>query len=233
MKVSSLSGAASATRNAMLHTLNQTSAGAANTGTASPLARPVAMAPPPRTSSFGGADPRAMFEALVQKFDADGDGKLSMGEVNALNQGGLLTRSFGRIDSNADGTISGDEVAHAAPWAASLPASGDQGGGEQGADVRPLFDKLHSNRDAALIAGDMAAIRRAEFAQGMASVAGGAQGVTAAQTLAKQTLAAGGVTRAPDPATLMESMVLALSTDTATEGEAPRTGAVQPTPTTR
>jgi len=157
MKVSSLAGAASATRTAMLQMLTQTSAGAAtttNAGATSPMARPAAMAPPPpRASSFGGADPRAMFEALVQQCDSDGDGQLSMGEVNALNQGGLLARSFGRLDSNGDGTLSGEEIAGAAPWGTSAPTSGDQGGGEQGADVRPLFDKLtdhlNSNRDAA------------------------------------------------------------------------------------
>ena len=102
MKVSSLVGAATA-RTAMLQT--STPSAATTLGAGPPVTRPVAMPPPPRASSFGGADPRAMFEALVQSFDSDGNGTLSLNEVNALNQGGLLARSFGRIDANADGAI--------------------------------------------------------------------------------------------------------------------------------
>lgn len=209
MKVTSIAGAA---RNARLQMLTQISAGA--TTNAPPMARPAAMAPPPpRASSFGGADPRAMFEALVQGFDRDGDGSLSLGEVNALDQGGLLSRSFGRVDSNGDGHMNSDEIAAAAPWSSSLPAAGDQGGGEQGADVRPLFDRLpdrmNNNRDAALIADDLAAIRRAEAAPRFDTVQTGAKALADAAALTPQTSAA--LTGSSDPATLMESMVMARS----------------------
>ena len=113
-----------------------------------------------------------MFEALVQNFDSDGDGKLSLGEVNALNQGGLLARNFAGIDNNSDGALTGDEIAVQSPWQNGMPPFADHGGAGPGADVRPLFDKLtdhlNSNRDAAISALDQAASRKADFVSDVA-----------------------------------------------------------------
>lgn len=226
MKVSSLAGAESATRNAKLQMLTQAAAKPATqtqtTGGASPL-RPTAMAPPPRSSSFGGADPRAMFEALVQSFDSDGDGQLSQGEVNALNQGGLLARNFARIDSNANGTLSGDEIAARAPWGSGMLPSGEQGGGERGSDLRPrpnkAADSLNTDRDA----GRSAEGRIAAPAAAVASGAG--PDIVAAPLLDATEAALTG--RGHDPATFMEAMVLARARVSATQGDAERADAAQ------
>ena len=213
MKIISLSGAATTTRTTMLQRSIEAAA-AILPGVTQLVPRTVAAAPPPRASSFGGADPRAMFEALVQSFDRDGDGKLSLDEVNALNQGGQISRSFGRIDSNADGKISGDEIAALAPW-----ASGDPGGG-RGAPVRPLFDKLtdhlNSNSDMAISVETRTAARDADLARGMGRFA------------TPQAVSQAGQAGAGDPATLMESMVLALATAAPGETEAaPASGVLQ------
>ena len=214
MTVLSLVGAASATRNARLQMPQTTAATTlANSGASTPMERPAAMAPPPpRASSFGGVDPRAMFEALVQNFDSDGDGKLSLGEVNALNQGGLLARTFARVDSNGDNTVTGDELASWAPWGAGMLPSDEQGGGERGADARPLTykltDHLPTTRDAS--ADALALARRADLARGFDRAAPDQP----AQTLSRLNPVADGVPRSADPVTMMESMVLALSTIT-------------------
>ena len=113
MKVSSLTGAATGTRTAKLQIPTQTVVGGATSthkSGGSRVTRPETMAPPPRASSFGGADPRAMLEALMLKIGWDDDGKLSPGEVNALTKGGLLARSFAVIDGNGDGVLTGDTV---------------------------------------------------------------------------------------------------------------------------
>ena len=229
MKVTSLSGAATGTRNAMLQMLTQTASGSAksvNAGAGPDMARPAAMAPPPRSSSFGGADPRAMFEALVQSFDSDSDGKLSLGEVNALNHGGLLARSFAKVDSNRDGTLTGDEIAASAPWGDRMLPSGDQGGGDRGADVRPLLDmltdRISTTRDAGQPTGDAGAASVADFAQGYDR---GGRVDTPGQSLTRvspdlQSLAA-------DPVTLMQSMVMGLSALGVAEDDSTRADAAQ------
>lgn len=225
MKVTSIAGAATTTRTATLHLLTQT--GAAATPLASPVMRPVALAPPPRASSFGGADPRTMFEALVQSFDTNGDGKLSLDEVNALNQGGLLSRSFARIDSNADGAISGDEVATRTPWGGAMPPSGGQTGDPR-ADVRPLFDKrtdhLTANRDAAISGENRAAARPSSGAVGFDPQA-------IATLLSRLDPSPAGMTAAP--ATMMESMVLAMFPTLNDETEADLPDAIKQTDTLR
>ncbi|MBC7739210.1 MAG: hypothetical protein H7245_18830 [Candidatus Saccharibacteria bacterium] len=180
MKVSSLTGAATA-RTAMLQT--PTPSAATTPGAGPPVTRPVAMPPPPRASSFGGADPRAMFEALVQSFDSDGNGTLSLNEVNALNQGGLLARSFGRIDTNADGAISGDEIAAVAPWGGT---PGDQGD-RRGTNLEPPLDPSSS-----ATARDVAAVSQADSLPGFSRNLGNLPA---------------------DPASLMEMVVLALGAD--------------------
>ena len=209
MKVISLSSAATTTRAKMSQTSTEAAA-ATMPGVPLLVPRPFFPAPPPRASSFGGADPRAMFEALVRSFDRDGDGKLSLDEVNALNQGGLMSRSFGRIDSNADGKISGDEIAMLAPW-----QSGDTGAGRS-VPVRPLFDTLtdhlNSNSDMAISAETRAAARNADLAQGVN------------RSATAQTLNRSGQVGAGDAATLMESVVLALSTTVTETDVAPITG---------
>ena len=229
MKVSSLSGAATAPRNAMLQMLTQTASGAAPDGARSPVALPAAIAPPPpRSSSFGGADPRAMFEALVQKFDSDGDGKLSLGEVNALNQGGLLARNFAGIDSNSDGALTGDEIAVQSPWLGGRPPFADHGGAVPGADVRPLFDKLtdhlNNNRDAAISAQDLTASRSADFVSDFAK----ADGQPLPQVLAGLIpMADGNTANAPGSVTLMQSMVMARSGIATTDDESSRPNAAR------
>jgi len=219
MKVTPLAGTAS-TRTTMLQMLTQTAGAATASGITAFVARPVAAAPPPRASSFGGADPRAMFEALVQSFDRDGDGKLSLDEVNALNQGGLLSRSFARIDSNFDGKISGDEVATQVPWGAGTLPTGDHTG-ERGANIRPLTkvtDQRNSNSDAAISADNHAFARDADFAKGVDRFVT-PQGLTRTANV---------VAGSPsEPVTLMESMVLALSATLPTEHDTARAKAIK------
>lgn len=201
MKVTPLAGAAT-NRTTMLQMVTKTAASALS-GVTPFVARAIAAAPPPRASSFGGADPRAMFEALVQSFDSDGDGKLSLDEVNALNQSGLLSRSFARIDSNSDGKISGDEVAARAPWRPDTSSSGGRAG-ERGASIRPLFDKPTTNLEGAISASDPSVARNTN---GVGKVLPHSPTQMPSVVPAIQT----------EPATLMESMVLALSTTAPTE----------------
>ncbi|MEI6097909.1 MAG: hypothetical protein WCS20_06335 [Alphaproteobacteria bacterium] len=113
MKVSSLIGVVAGSRTEKLQILTQTMAGGATSahrGGGFPVTRPEVMAPPPLASSFGGADPRAMIEVLMQMIDRDEDEKLSPGEVDALTEGGLLARSLAVIDGSGDGALNGDAV---------------------------------------------------------------------------------------------------------------------------
>ena len=188
MKVSSLTGAATA-RTAMLQT--PTPSAATTPGAGPPVTRPVAMPQPPRASSFGGADPRAMFEALVQSFDSDGNGTLSLNEVNALNQGGLLPRSFARIDANADGSIIGNELAAQTPWGDATP--GNQGD-RRGTNLWPLL-KPATNRQAVAVSHQTDS--GPDFSRKLNHQAGPVPRRTLAET----------------PASLMDTMIRALNAD--------------------
>ncbi len=210
----------------MLQNLTQTAGGAATTPVAGPpIARPVAMAPPPRSSSFGGADPRALFDALVQSFDSDGDGKLSLNEVNALNQGGLLARNFARIDSNADGAISGDELVALAPWGGGMLPSGDQSD-RRGTDVRSLLDKLTDHLIANSNIGN-----RAETVPATRQTDGAPNFARDFDAQPRLDPAAIGLIPQPGPATLMESMMLALSNPAETDSIDDATGRDDAKPT--
>ena len=89
----------------------------------------------------------------------------------------------------------------------------DDQSGERGADVRPLFDKLsdhlNTSRDAAINAENRAASLQTAGVPGFDPAA-------IAQTPARLTPAPDGMAPS-DPATLMESMVLALSTASDTQ----------------
>ena len=187
MRVSSPAGAAIA-RNPMLQT--RTPVAAITPGAGRTVARPVAI-PPPRSSSFGGADPRALFDALTPSFDNDGDGTLPLNEVYDLNQGGLLPRSFARIDANADGSIIGNELAARTPWGDATP--GNQGD-RRGTNLWPLL-KTATNRQA--VAVSYQTDSGPDFSRKLNHQAGPVPRRTLAET----------------PASLMETMIRALNAD--------------------
>lgn len=85
--------------------------GAATSGTrgAEARGRPEGPPPPPPGQTTG-ADARSLFQALVEKDDADGDGLLSQSEIDASPVSSLLSPQFTALDADGNGLLSAPEV---------------------------------------------------------------------------------------------------------------------------
>lgn len=75
----------------------------------------IALPPPqqPRSSADGG-NAVAMFDTMLARRDADGDGQLSVAETSEGRFSGLISKVFGTIDADADGLLSQTEMTAAA-----------------------------------------------------------------------------------------------------------------------
>jgi Ca2+-binding EF-hand superfamily protein len=106
----------------------------------------------PPSPGTGGASTRPQqgppLEEILKSADADGDGKISKGELAvALEQlrAGEKRRVFAAIDANGDGTISKDEFMSFEPPAP--PGADGKEARRRGPDVEELFKRLDRNGD--------------------------------------------------------------------------------------
>ena len=174
MNVTSIAGNAPATRGAMRQPLP---------GVAAPCdavrraVTPPAFAPP---SPSGGIDARSLFQSVVNAFDRDGDWAISKAELDCVDQSGMLSSAFGKIDGDSDGQVTGAEVAAFALNGGSAIA-GPTGGmplptaapGMSGGDLAKIFDRrksdLDTNSDGKVSVEEQAAADRAKQAAQNAS----------------------------------------------------------------
>lgn len=84
--------------------------GAATSGTRGAEARGRPEGLPPPAPAKGGADAHSLFQALVEKDDADGDGLLSQSEIDASPVSSLLSPQFTALDADGNGLLSAPEV---------------------------------------------------------------------------------------------------------------------------